>query len=110
MGTVFEVRDPRTGMRYAAKTTLKLEDATARARFRREAELLARCDRHPGIVKVHSAGEALDGTPFMVLDLVEGETLEGLLERESKLEARAAAVLARDVALALAFLHERGVV
>ena len=50
MGTVLEVRDRATGAVRAAKMVLHQSDAQARARFRREAELLARCDRHPGIV------------------------------------------------------------
>ena len=109
MGVVFEVVSRSTGVRYAAKKVLRSSDPAVRARFRREAELLARCDRHPGIVKVHTFGEAPDGAPCMILDLVEGEGLEKVLEREGRFPARRAAELARDVAAALAFVHERGV-
>jgi hypothetical protein len=110
MGAVLEVRSRRTGVSYAAKTILEPGDSQARARFAREAELLGRCDRHPGIVKVHSTGELPDGTPYMILDLVPGESLAALLAREEKLEPRRAAELALRLARALAFVHERGIV
>jgi serine/threonine protein kinase len=57
MGTVYEVRDRETGAARAAKLIRAAADERARDRFQREAELLARCDRHSGIVKVHSIGE-----------------------------------------------------
>src|SRR5207248_7688217 len=86
MGTVLEVRERSTGAARAAKTVLQASDATARARFRREAELLARCDRHAGIVKVHAFGETPDGTLYMILDLVRGEDFDAVLQREKRLE------------------------
>lgn len=110
MGVVYEVRSRRTGAAHAAKTILKAGDQQARARFAREAELLARCDRHPGIVKVHSVGETGDGMPFMILDLVRGEGLDALSAREGTLEPRRAAEIARRIAHALAFVHARGIV
>jgi tetratricopeptide (TPR) repeat protein len=110
MGVVFEVASRKTGVHYAAKKVLRAGDRGARDRFRREAELLARCDRHPGIVKVHTYGEAPDGSPCMILDLVRGEGLEKVLEREVRLPPRRAAEVARDVARALAFVHSQGVV
>ncbi len=110
MGAVFEVEHRETRARYAAKVVKNAGDARARERFRREAELLARVDRHPGIVKVHSFGEAQDGSLYMILDLVRGESLEKKLEREGKLAPHRAAALARSVALALGAAHAEGVV
>ncbi len=110
MGAIHEVRHAVTGVRYAAKTVLATDDMRARERFRREAELLARCDRHPGIVKVHSFGDAPDGGLYMILDLVEGEDLDAILRREGRLEPRRAATIARDVARALGAAHALGVV
>ncbi len=110
MGAVFEARHRTTGVVYAAKLVLAAGDARARERFRREAELLARCDRHPGIVRVHSFGETESGQLYMILDLVEGESLEAKLEREKTLEPLAAARLVRAVARALGAAHAKGVV
>jgi serine/threonine protein kinase len=109
-GVVLEVRNRTTGASYAAKLIMKSNDAVARERFRREAELLARCDRHPGVVKVHAFGETADGVPYMVMDLVRGEGLDRLLEREDRLEPRRAAALGRDVAAALGHAHSLGIV
>jgi serine/threonine protein kinase len=110
MGAVFEVENARTRARYAAKVVKDAGKPQALERFRREAELLARVDRHPGIVRVHSFGETEDGGLYMILDLVRGESLDRKLEREGKLEPRAAAALARTVAAALGAAHAQGVV
>jgi hypothetical protein len=110
MGAVFEVASRATGVHYAAKTILRAESEGARARFRREAELLARCDRHPGIAKVHAYGEDSDGAPCMILDLVRGEGLDRVIEKEGKLAPERAAAIGRDVARALSFVHARGIV
>jgi tetratricopeptide (TPR) repeat protein len=109
MGLVLEVRNRRTGASYAAKVILQARDPHARERFRREAELVARCDQHPGIVKVHTLGETREGSLYMILDLVRGESLDALLRREGRLEARRAATLALGIANALGFVHERGI-
>src|SRR5579872_343820 len=109
MGAVYEVQDRKTGVRRAAKVLRAATDQRAKDRFRREAELLARCDRHDGIVKVHSIGESPLGV-FIIMDLVEGEDLGKLVERGGKLEPRRAARIGLDVARALAFVHERGII
>lgn len=109
MGVVLEVLDPRTGARRAAKLIRRTEPE-ARARFQREIELLARSDRHPGIVRIHSAGETPDGSAYMILDLIPGEDLAARLHREGRLAPRAAATLVRDVARALGSLHAQGIV
>jgi serine/threonine-protein kinase len=109
-GYVLEVRNRQTRVAYAAKLIIRASDPLARERFRREAELLARCDRHPGIVKVHSFGEAPDGNLYLIMDLVRGEGLDRLLEREERLAPLRAAALGRDVALALGHAHALGIV
>src|SRR5579862_9274226 len=109
MGAVFEVSHLGTGARYAAKIVKDAKDARARERFKREAELLARVDRHPGIVKIHSFAETRDGSLYMILDLVRGESLEAKLAREERLPALAAARIARSVASALGAAHALGV-
>ncbi|HZU96666.1 MAG TPA: serine/threonine-protein kinase [Planctomycetota bacterium] len=110
MGAVFEVRHRMTGARCAAKTLLKTNSEQSRARFRREAELLARCDRIPGIVKVHTFGETPQGEPFMILDFVDGPSLDARLVEGDRLAARDAAALVRDVARALGAIHAQGMI
>src|SRR4051812_48535565 len=77
-GAVSDVfRGERDGLSYAIKvmrTERKGHDVDAALRFCREASALARLD-HPGLVKVVEVGES-QGQPFLVLERVEGESLE----------------------------------
>ena len=83
-------------------------DSKGLARLRREATAAAQL-RHPGIVAVHEGG-VHEGRPYLVLELVEGaESLEAALRR-APLAPREVARVVREVALALAHAHERGVV
>jgi serine/threonine protein kinase len=77
-------------------------------RFRREAHAAARLN-HPSIVAVYDTGSD-DGTHYIVTELVEGETLADLLEREGPLPPRRAVDVATEVTRALEAAHERGVV
>jgi tetratricopeptide (TPR) repeat protein len=110
MGAVFEVRHRMTGARCAAKTLLRTNSPTSRERFRREAELLARCDRIPGVVKVHTFGETPQGEPYMILDFVDGPSLDARLVDGERLAPRRAATLVRDVARALGAIHVQGMI
>ncbi|MGE0711720.1 MAG: protein kinase [Planctomycetota bacterium] len=78
-----------------------------RERFRREASVLSFLGRHPGIVSLLGSGEHL-GNPYLVMELIAGDTLERRLERGAG-GAQAVAWLAQ-VARAVHFAHEAGVV
>ncbi len=77
------------------------------ARFQREVEALARL-RHPGIVGFVEAGEH-QGRPFLVTELVEGETLQARLDRAGALSPAATVELGAALADALAHAHAQGV-
>ena len=77
MGAVFRAWDERLRRLVAVKTLLAQAEPEAARRFRTEAEAVARL-RHPGIVGVHEVGE-VQGRPFLVMDLIEGATLEASL-------------------------------
>jgi hypothetical protein len=77
-------------------------------RFRREARAIAKL-AHPNIVTVIDRGE-FDGRQFIVFEHVSGETLESLVEREAPLPVTRALTIAHQVARALAFAHDRGIV
>jgi serine/threonine protein kinase len=79
----------------------------AQERFRREAAALAQL-RHPNIVGVHGYG-VHGGTPYIALELVEGEALGGRLDREGPLDVREAAELTETLARALHHAHQRGI-
>jgi serine/threonine protein kinase len=107
---VFEAGDRLLGRRVAVKVLRQgvIPDAGAVARFRREARAAASLN-HPGIVIVHDVG--MDGDrPFIVMELVHGETLAALLDREGKLPTGRATGIAESIAEALACAHEAGIV
>jgi hypothetical protein len=107
MGTVYQAIDRQTGAVVALKV-LHVRTATETARFDQEARLLAELS-HPGIVRYFDRGTAPRGSPFIVMEWLEGETLEERLSRGT-LGPAAVAHLAHHVLDALAAAHERGVV
>jgi eukaryotic-like serine/threonine-protein kinase len=77
-------------------------------RFRREARSVARLS-HPHIVTVIDRGED-DGQQFIVFEYIDGENLKQLLARTGPLPTRRALELALEIADALAFAHEHGLI
>jgi tetratricopeptide (TPR) repeat protein len=106
---VFAARDPSSGREVAIKVLLTGAGAppSRRSRFQREAQTLARL-RHPNVVRVHSAGEDR-GRPYLVLELVEDESLADLLRRRGLLEPREAVTIALQLARGLAHAHQQGI-
>jgi TolB-like protein/Tfp pilus assembly protein PilF len=109
MGVVYVARDERLGRDVALKLLPQaaLTDEPSRARFRREAMALSRLN-HPNIATVHDF-DSQDGYDFLVMELVEGETLAQRLARGPATEAETVA-LGVQIAEALEDAHERGVV
>ncbi len=83
------------------------EDRERLSRFEREAKLLAALN-HPGIATLYGFEES-SGTPFLVMELVEGETLAERIAR-SAIPADEALSLFRQVAEAVEAAHEKGIV
>ncbi len=86
----------------------ELAASVSAERFRREILTIARL-QHPHIVPVLKAGD-LDGLPYFVMPYVDGESLDIRLRRDRMLSVRETLGILKDVARALAFAHERGVV
>ena len=105
--TVWRARDAR-GAELALKLLALGEEPELASRFVREAELLARVDRHPNVLRVHSAGQA---GPYLYLacELAPGGDLSGRL-RAGPLEPAAARTLVRQLAAGLAHVHAAGIV
>ena len=82
--------------------------AYERARFEVEARALTRLD-HPGVVAVETYGVDAERA-FLVLELIEGESLDAVLERSGPLPIPEATALAVELAVILAAVHERGVI
>jgi serine/threonine-protein kinase len=77
-------------------------------RFRREARSVAQLS-HPNIVTVIDRGEE-DGRQYIVFEYVEGENLKQVIERSGPLPVRDALLLALQMARALGFAHDRGLI
>jgi len=109
MGEVYRARDTKLGREVALKTLpgeLATDEALL-ARFDREARLLASLN-HPKIATLHGLEEA-DGTRFLVMELVEGETLAARLQA-GPLPVELALDIACQVAEALETAHDKGVI
>jgi len=109
MGVVYRGRDTLLGRDVALKlfgpeTAL---DAELAARFQREAQAASSL-RHPNLVQVLGAGQ-WQGRPYLVLELVVGETLRALLRREGRLSQEVAARIGSNVARGLEHAHQAGV-
>jgi serine/threonine-protein kinase len=87
---------------------LMMADPTMVDRFIREASLAAQI-RHPHVVQMLDHGLTDDGRPFLIMELLEGETLRERLRR-GKLEVGDARELVKQVAAALSRAHDLGIV
>ncbi len=110
-GVVFEATRLADGAVVALKALRPsmANDPNLRTRLRREAEV-ARAVHHPGILPVSDVGVLPDGSPYLVMRRVHGESLWALLRRRGHLEADEVAVIAARVASILHHVHAAGYV
>ena len=113
MGEVYRAHDPSIDRLVAIKV-LRPELITGSgaeqllARFRREARAAGR-RFHPNIVAIWDFGEE-DGVPFLVMELVEGKSLDEILKASGRLAADRSIRVITQVLNALGFAHESGVI
>ena len=109
MGEVYRARDTALGRDVALKILRpgSVQDANRLRRFRQEAQAAAALN-HPNIMAIHFVGEQ-DGTPYIVSELLEGESLRGYL-REGALPVRKCMDYALQIAEGLATAHEKGII
>jgi len=110
MGAVYEAVHPGLKKRVAIKVLLPriAERHDARVRFLREGEAASRIN-HPNVVSVFDVGEDND-VPYLVMEFLEGRTLDDLLARRGALELSGAAALFLPIMAAVAAGHDCGVV
>ena len=110
MGVVYFAHDTKLKRSVAIKSMpaqLK-DDSTAQTRFRREAELLASLN-HPNIAAIHDIIEQDEGTSYLVLEYVPGETLTERIKREP-LKLEEALSIAQQIAQAVSAAHKKGII
>jgi len=109
MSRVFIALDSALGRRVVVKVLPPELAATVSVdRFKREI-MLAATLQHPHIVGVLTAGE-IAGMPYFTMPFVDGESLRTRVQREGRLPVGRTVSILKDVARALAYAHERGVV
>jgi serine/threonine-protein kinase len=111
MGVVYRGEHTLIGRKAAVKVLLP-EYSTRQdliRRFFNEAKAAASA-QHPGIVEVYDFGQTPDGIAYLVMELLEGDTLWQRLRKGTKLPERQALLIARQIAAALAAAHQAGVI
>jgi serine/threonine-protein kinase len=110
MSRVFVATDTALGRTVVVKVLPPELAAGVRTdRFKREIALAARL-QHPHIVPLLSAGEMEGGVPYFTMPFVTGESLRAYLARHGELSVSESVRLLREIASALAYAHENGVV
>ncbi|MPY50874.1 serine/threonine-protein kinase [Streptomyces acidicola] len=113
MGVVWRAVDEVLGREVAVKELRTFTDTAGpeldalRLRMQREARAAARV-RHAGVIAVHDVAE-VDGRPLIVMELVDGPSLEDVLRERGPLDPREAASIGAKVMDALAAAHRAGV-
>lgn len=109
--TVFEATDANTGQRVAVKVVHHFfrKDRTVRKRFLREAGA-AQALSTPHAVKVLDVGQLSQGIPYLVMELLDGTTLERVIRRERQMSTERALFLTDQIAAGLQDAHGMDVV
>src|SRR5215472_1835809 len=109
MGQVYRARDTKLHRDVALKILPEAFalDGERIARFRREAQVLAALN-HPHIAQIYGLEEA-SGTQFLVLELVDGESLDKRIAR-GRIPVDEALGIAKQIAEALEAAHEKGII
>jgi serine/threonine protein phosphatase PrpC len=111
MSSVFKATDLKTGRSVAVKMPLaSLEgDPAFFSRFEREEEIGRRLD-HPGILKFIPVDEKAKSRPYLVMEYLEGETLDRLMQRSKPIPTDDGLKIVSRVCDAIEYLHKNGVV
>lgn len=108
MGTVYRVAHRSTGQVAAAKVLSTLAAPRALDRFRNEARILQAL-AHPAIARMHEFLE-VDGAPCLVMEYVDGDTLEQIIRSRGPLPIADAVRIFAALADAVSYIHQRGIV
>ncbi|HEY8146752.1 MAG TPA: serine/threonine-protein kinase, partial [Kofleriaceae bacterium] len=111
MARVYRARHLRLSRCFAVKVLsgANATDPLMRLRFAQEADIASSLD-HPNVVSVVDFGRSEGGELYLVMDLIEGESLAQLIAREGPFAPPRAIALTRALARGLGHAHERGLV
>ncbi len=110
MGEVYQAHDTKLGRDVAIKVLPEAfaHDPERLSRFQREAKMLAALN-HPNIATIYGL-EHSDGTNYLVMELVSGETLADRVKRDRPVPVEEALSIAKQIAEALEAAHEKGII
>jgi eukaryotic-like serine/threonine-protein kinase len=110
MGEVYQAHDTKLGRDVAIKVLPEAfaHDPERLSRFQREAKMLAALN-HANIATIHGL-EQSNGTSYLVMELVSGETLAERIKREGPVPVEEALKIAVQIAEALEAAHEKGII
>src|ERR1700686_4500266 len=110
MGEVYQAHDTKLGRGVAIKVLPETfaHDPERLARFRREAQLLAALN-HSNIATIHGLEDS-NGTSYLVMELVPGETLAQRIKRDGAVPVEESLTIAKQIAEALEAAHEKGII
>ena len=110
MGEVYKARHPSLNRTVAIQllSTYFKDDSGFNKRFAREAKTMAQL-RHPNIITIHDFGDQ-DGLPYIVMEYLTGDTLSQILAKQGCLSLAEALPLLEDLASALDYAHQQGVI
>ncbi len=115
MGVVYKARDPEIGRLVAIKTLRNVylggegAETEAMKRFRQESRSAGRL-RHPNIVTIFEAGRGEDGSPYIVMEFIEGKSLEEVIAERAPIAPQEALHYLSQVASALDYAHSQNVI
>lgn len=111
MGSVYKVRDKFDSELYAIKVVARdvAQDDLKVQRFIQEADAV-RDLNHPNIATVYSHGECVDGTPYLLMEYVEGKSLAEHLTVQFAIEVETALDIFIQILMALEHAHSKGIV
>ncbi len=115
MGVVYKAKDPEIGRLVAIKTlkSVYMGDDTAGnealQRFRQESRSAGKL-HHPNIVTIFEAGRASNGSPFIVMEFVEGKSLEAMISENGALDSLAVLHYLSQIANAIDYAHAQDVI
>ncbi|MCP4447533.1 MAG: phosphate/phosphite/phosphonate ABC transporter substrate-binding protein [Myxococcales bacterium] len=111
MGAVYEADHRELGAKVAVKllSEASVNNPSSLARFRREAKVMGQI-RHENVISVMDAGNDESGVPFLVMELLEGESLAGTLRRERLLSPGLSAWIISEVLAGLGAAHAKNII
>ncbi len=107
-GIIYTATDLRLERRVSVRVLKPPADDAERQRFERDSKMLGRLSAHPNVATVYESGITPAGQPFMVTELIDGETLADLIARQGALNWQAAADIALQVCAGLGQAHQAG--